>query len=248
MAADPDQEVIARADGPRFLLEARARSSRAFIFPIILGVVGAAILCALGVWQLQRLEWKEGILQEMEARLAADIVEIPANPTYETDNYRKVEVSGNLSGDELHVLTSRQPTGPGFRVIRKLETLDGRDILVDLGYVPETEKKARRQDGAIIVLGNLIWPDEKDWFTPLPNPDKNIWFAREVERMADALGTLPIMVAARETVPETEMIPMPVTLNIKNDHLEYAITWFGLMAVWILMTLYLLLRIKRDNA
>ncbi len=248
MATRANPEVIARADGPRFLLEAKANSSRAYIFPILLGLIGAAILCALGVWQLQRLEWKETILSEMETRLAADLIEIPSEPLYETDNYRGVEVGGELMGRELHVLTSLQPSGPGFRVIQKMETLDGRDILVDLGYIPEVDKNTERSKGALFIEGNLIWPDETDFFTPLPNPDKNIWFARDVEKMSKDLDTLPIMVVARTTLPETGLTPMPVSVNIPNDHLEYAITWFGLMAVWILMTLYLLLRIKRDNA
>lgn len=243
-----ERQVISRASGPRFLLEANAARAGGYIFPVLLGLIGAAILCWLGIWQMQRLEWKEGKLAEIEARLAADDVGLPIDPVFENDNYRGVEVGGQLVGPELHVLTSLKPSGPGFRVIRKLELLDDRHILVDLGYVPEVNKSAERSNGAVFVQGNLIWPDETDGFTPEPNLERNIWFARDVEKMAAALGTQPLMVAARSFVPEIETTPMPVSVNIPNDHLQYAITWFSLMVVWILMTLYLLWRIKRANA
>ena len=82
--------------------------NRRYIFPILLGLIGTAILLALGVWQLQRLAWKEGILADMETRLAA-----PAKPLPKAEKlnekrhrYRPVSVTGNLVGPELHVLTS----------------------------------------------------------------------------------------------------------------------------------------------
>ncbi len=243
-----DRQTIARTSGPRFILNAEVTTKRSYFFPLVIGIVGAAILCALGVWQMQRLEWKETILADIETRLSAELVPLPQNPIYENDNYRGVEVGGSLTGNALHVLTSLQPSGPGFRVIRKMETLDNRVIMLDLGYIPEVEKDAPNTDGAVFVEGNLIWPDETDSFTPLPNTDRNIWFARNVETMAEALGTEPIMVVARNLVPDFQTTPMPVTVNIANDHLEYAITWFSLMAVWIMMTLFLLWRIKRENA
>ncbi len=243
-----ERQVIARASGPRFLLEVESVSARAYIFPILLGVIGAAILCALGVWQLQRLEWKEAKLAEIQARLTTADVALPLSPTFEVDNYRGVEVGGEISGPELHVLTSLKPDGPGFRVIRRMETLDGRNILVDTGFVPEVHKNSERLPGAFLIQGNLIWPDETDGFTPEPNLDLNIWFARDVEKMAEALETEPLMVSARSLVPQMKTTPMPVTVNIANDHLEYAITWFSLMGVWIMMTLFLLWRIKRADA
>jgi len=243
-----ERQVISRASGPRFLLDAQTKSARGYIFPVLLGLIGAAILCALGVWQLQRLEWKEGKLAEIEARLSAEDVSLPEKPIYENDNYRGVEVGGQLDGPELHVLTSTKLDGPGFRVIRKLELLDDRKILIDLGFVPEISKDVERPSEAIFVQGNLIWPDETDGFTPEPNLDRNIWFARDVDKMAAALGTEPLMVSARSLVPELNTTPMPVTVNIPNDHLQYAITWFSLMVVWIGMTLLMLWRIKRADA
>ena len=242
------RKVITRAFGPRFILEAQKKSIRSYIFPVLLGLVGAAILCALGVWQLQRLDWKESIIADIDARLSVEPIGLPVAPSYDEDNYRGVEVGGKIVGPEVHVLTSKKPEGPGFRVIRKLELLDGRQILVDLGFVPEAAKDEERPEGSFLITGNIIWPDETDGFTPEPNLERNIWFARNVETMSEALNTDPIMVSARSTIPETPITPLPVTPNIKNDHLEYAITWFSLMGVWIVMTLLWVWRIKRADA
>lgn len=218
--------------------------SRRMVFPILLGVVGAAILIGLGTWQVQRLAWKEGILSEIDARLAAVPVPLPATPDPEADRYLAVTAIGTLTGPELHVLTSTKRGGPGFRVIRAFRT-DGRTILADLGFIPEAEKDAVRADVAATLTGNLLWPDETDGFTPEPNLERNIWFARDVPAMAAALGTQPVMIAVRASDPALDPVPLPVTLDIPNDHLQYAITWFSLAIVWIGMTLYLLWRIKR---
>lgn len=220
--------------------------TRRMIFPFLLGVIGAAILAGLGTWQVQRLGWKTEVLAGIEARMTAAPVAIPDAPDPATDNYRRVQAAGRLLDEELHVLITRKPDGPGFRVIRALYT-DGRRILVDLGTVPEADKSAARPGGELRIEGNLIWPDETDGFTPDPDTNKNIWFARDVAPMAAALGTAPIMVVASATDPALPPRPWPVGVNIPNDHLQYAITWFSLMLIWIGMTGYLLWRIKRGT-
>lgn len=219
---------------------------RGIVFPLILGIVGAGILCALGVWQLQRLAWKEGILDEISQRLSQPPMDVAVEVTENKDQYLGVALSGRLTGPELHVLTSRKPDGPGFRVIRAITTGDRR-IMVDLGFVSEADKTSPRPEMDIQISGNLLWPDEADGFTPDPNIERNIWFARETARMAEALQTEPVLVVASTVAPDTQTILMPVTINVKNDHLEYAITWFSLMLVWIGMTVYLVWRIKRAD-
>lgn len=219
--------------------------SRRLIFPLILGLVGAATLLALGVWQLQRLAWKNGLITQIETRLDADPVQLPSDPTQADDQFLSVEVGGQLVGPEIHVLTSIKGVGPGYRVIQRLDTLDGRAIMADLGFVPEADKDGARQTGAYFLRGNLVWPNEKDGFIADPNFEKNIWFARVNEDMADKLGTKPLLVVVSGVTPSRQERMMPVQANLTNDHLQYAITWFALMAVWIGMTLFLVYRIKR---
>ncbi|HCT33990.1 MAG TPA: SURF1 family protein, partial [Sulfitobacter sp.] len=98
--------------------------------------------------------------------------------------------------------------------------------------------------GPATVTGNLQWPRETDSFTPEADLKGNIWFARDVPDMAQTLGTEPVLLVARSSTPQPAGIsPLPVdTARIPNDHLQYAITWFSLAAIWLGMSLFFLRR------
>ncbi len=219
--------------------------TRRMIAPLVFGIVGVAILLALGFWQLRRLEWKEAVLAEIAGRLAAEPVDVPPDPTPEADQYLRVRAAGTLEAGELHVYTSAPGLGVGYRVIAPMTLADGRRVLLDRGFVPIGDKDAVRSPGAIAVTGTLAWPQETDAFTSDPDRARNVWFARDVPLMAAALGALPAMIVVATSDPPGGPVPQPVTVNIPNDHLQYAITWFLLAVVWTLMTGYLLYRIKR---
>lgn len=221
-----------------------------YLFALILGFGGLAVLLWLGFWQLDRLDWKETKLAEIDTRMAADPVPVPAQPEAAQHNYLRVTASGVLTGDELHVLTSEKFVGPGFLIVSKLTLPDGRSVLVDLGFVPEAEKDQARPMTEIIVTGNLLWPNEvDDWFTPDPDRSRNIWFARDLPAMAAAVDAEPVLIVASAVQPAPENMPSPVRVaaNVPNDHLEYAITWFSLAAVWLAMTVFLIWRIRRST-
>nr|WP_319247292.1 SURF1 family protein [uncultured Celeribacter sp.] len=216
------------------------------IFPIVVGVAGCAVLIWLGVWQLQRLEWKAGVLAEIEAQIGADPVSLPAeiDPSMK---YLPVQVRGQIAPGELHVLVSRKQIGPGYLIIAPFETSDGRRILLDRGFVGEAQKDAPRPPvpaaDMMTIVGNLHWPDDMNSSTPPPDRGRNIWFGRDIAAMAKALDTEPVLIVAREPTG-AGIEPMPVgTEGIPNDHMQYAITWFSLAIVWLGMTLFLLWRI-----
>lgn len=205
---------------------------------VIFGVGGLALLLSLGIWQVQRLQWKTAMLADIEARIAAEPEPLPTDPDPEADRYRPVTIAGEVTGQPLHVLFSAQELGAAYRLIAPFRTEAGRAILVDLGAVPADTKDVPRHFPPLAVTGNLHWPDETDSFTPDPERDRNIWFAREVALMARELETEPMLVVARATEPALEdvtQVPVGVT-NIPNDHLGYAITWFSLAAIWAGMT------------
>ncbi len=223
--------------------------TRRMILPLLFGLFGAAILISLGVWQMQRLAWKEGILAQIEAKISADPVALPLLPTKEADQYLPVTLTGTFTGEGLDVLVSRKEIGAGFRVIAVMET-DGRRVLIDRGFLRDEDRAAPRpgaQAGAVTINGNFLWPVEVDSFTPPPDPKTGLWFARDLPAMAKALNTEPLLVVQwTSSLDDPKVEAMPVdTTNIPNDHLGYAIQWFGLAAVWLGMTGYLLWRIKR---
>lgn len=219
--------------------------TRRMIIPLLIGLLGGAILISLGVWQLNRLAWKEAVLAEIDARIADAPVPLPAAPDPQADRYLPVTATGRFTGDQLDVLVSRKQIGPGVRVVEAFETQDGRRILVDRGFVRQDDRAVPRLSGAATVEGNLHWPDEVDGFTPPPDPATGLWFARDVTAMAAALDTETTFIVARKPTGG-EIEPMPVdSSGIPNDHMNYAITWFSLAAVWLGMTAYLLWRIRQ---
>jgi len=221
---------------------------RRLIVPLIFGFGGAALLVMLCVWQVQRLQWKQGVLAEISLRMEQDAGPLPAAPSDETDRYAPVVVEGVFNGEALHVLTSQRQGGPGYLVVQALETGDGRRILVDRGYVTETDKTAVFDAGPATVTGHLAWPRETDMFTPDANLERNIWFARDVDAMSEVLGTEPVLVVASLPTGDPSPRPVPVGIDIPNNHLSYAITWGLLAALWLAMTVYLVYRITRTEA
>ena len=207
------------------------------IIPMVFGLIGTVVLISLGVWQVQRLAWKQGVLAEIESRMGAAPVAIPETPDPERDKYLSVRVRGDVLDRHLRVLVSPKDKGAGYRIVSAMETAAGL-IMVDRGFVRVSVEAPPTAPASVEITGNLHWPDEVDGFTPEPDMAAGIWFARDVPRMAASLGTRPVLVIAAET-SETDPYATPLgldTADIPNDHLGYAIIWFSLAFIWVIMT------------
>lgn len=223
--------------------------SRRLLFVALIGVAGVAILIALGQWQLQRLAWKSGVLSEIEARLAAAPEGLPDAPVAAVDRFRPVALTGTISADEILVQSSLKGRGPGFLVIAPFEAEGGRRVLIDRGFIPVAARDAARPAGQAEIAGNLHWPDEVDAFTPDPNREAKLWFARDIASMAAELETEPVLGVVRDSslaVPGLVRLPLG-TAGIPNNHLSYAVQWFLLAAVWAGMTGYYLVSQRRTG-
>ncbi len=217
--------------------------------PLLFGLLGGAILVSLGVWQMQRLSWKQEVLADIEQRIAGAAGALPDQINPERDKYAPVLVTGKLVMPELHVLVGAKDLGAGYRLIQPLE-IGARRIMVDRGFIPLEAKDAPRDLGTVRLTGNLHWPQETDSYTPPPDLGKAIWFARDVPAMAAALETEPVLLVVRTQEGGTSegITPLPVgSAGIANDHLQYAITWFSLAFIWLAMTGYLLWRMGRPG-
>lgn len=221
---------------------------RKILFPLILGVAGCGVLVSLGLWQVERLAWKEGILADINSRLSAAPVPLSLDVTEAADEYTRVTLTGTPTGEELHVLVSGTEAGTGYRVISKVDTPLG-PILVDQGLLALDAKQAAPLSAPMEITGTLLWPDDQNSNTPAPDLAANIWFARNIDTMSASLETLPLMVVTTTTAPaDPRLTPLPVnTATIKNDHFEYAVTWFLLALVWAIMTLFLIARTIRPK-
>jgi len=206
-------------------------------FIVFIGFAGTACLLYLGKWQIDRLYWKVDVLKKIDQKIAAAPVLLPAEPSESVHKYLSVEISGQLLQESIRVLASKKRYGAGYRIIHVFRT-NGRRLLVDLGFVGLETDYDIDLNSDISLVGNLHWPDEVDSFTPEPDLENNIWFARDVERVASALQTEPILIILKDsTLKDKNIKPMPIdTTHIPNDHLQYAITWFSLAIIWALMS------------
>ncbi len=216
------------------------------VVPLVFGILGVGVLLSLGKWQLDRLDWKRGVLADIEARIDADPVPLPEDPDPEADRYLPVEVEGRIVGDALRVLVSQKRVGAGYRVISAFDT-GTRRVLVDRGFVAVDSDIPEPPNREVTVTGNLHWPDDRLDSTPENDESDNTWFARDVARMAEVLDTEPVLVITRDSFPKEDGVtPLPVdTSGIPNDHLEYAVTWFSLAFIWAAMTAFFIRRQMR---
>lgn len=218
-----------------------------FPFGLTLAVALAlALLVGLGVWQLQRLKWKEAVLAHVAALRTAPPQ--PAEPALDAlalgrdVDFTRIRLTcKGLAHAPFLQLYGLKDGEAGWRLISACETssLRYRTLLVDRGFVADTAqdrpKVAPGDTAPINITGILRRPDKASFVTPANDLAANRWFSRDVPAMARALGApqpAPIMLFAEtSTNPElAALVPAPLPGEIPNRHFEYALTWFGLAA------------------
>ena len=219
-----------------------------WLFIVFVAIPGFIALTSLGVWQTKRLAWKEALLANIDQNLSAKPMQLPQGPNKKQHNYRMVQIEGTFDKDALFVLTSTKEFGPGFRVVSPFNLEDGSKVLVDRGVIREDEKNELKTSiQNRLVTGYLFWPNETDYFTPEPNLKRNIWFARDLTKMSDFLSTLAVLVVATEDKLETKLKMQNPSINISNNHLQYAITWFMMSILWFGMSVYFVYKIDKKE-
>jgi surfeit locus 1 family protein len=225
-----------------------ARAARALLLPAVLSALGIAVLLGLGFWQLERRVWKEELIARVEARTRAPVAPVPAESEWPTlsadrDEYRRVTASGTFDhGREVHIYTvaSEQKgrhAGPGYWVMTPLRLASGAHVIVNRGFVPldrrdPATRPAGQIAGTVGVAGLLRMPEQANFFTPANDAARNAWYRRDPGEIARALGlerAAPFTIDA-DTTPNPGGLPQGggTRLDFPNDHLQYAITWFGL--------------------
>lgn len=229
------------------------RFFRPLFWPTVLTAAGMALLVGLGLWQVERLNWKRALMATIEARVAAPAVPVPMEaewPGLDTKGleYRRLRLAGTFRHDrEFHYFTQADDGTPGYDVVTPLTLASGGVVLVDRGFVPEEKKDpatrgAGQIEGAAAVVGIARAPQSRGGFTPADDPARNIWFTRDPGQMAKAAGLGPVA----PFYVEADATPNPggwpkggrTRLQISNRHLQYALTWFGLAGA--LLVIYLL--------
>jgi surfeit locus 1 family protein len=230
----------------------KRRSWRSLLLP---AVVVFGVLIALGTWQIERKAWKDRLIAALTERLAAAPIAVPALNTWPgldqaTEEYRRVKFTATFDlGKEALVYAAASAFRPdvsarGYWVFTPARLPAGAYVMVNRGFVPEARRDAAsRTDGQIAgpieITGAMRWPDPHNWFSPANDPLHNLWFARDPRAIADAKGigsVAPFYVELESPTPPGGL-PQPGKLVVlpRNEHLQYAVTWYGLALVLIVV-------------
>nr|RAV91062.1 SURF1 family protein [Aerococcus tenax] len=206
-------------------------------------VVALAILIGLGLWQIERLHWKLGLIATINERMAAEPIPAPLPASWpsldlKSLEYRHLRLTGRFdNAHELYYFTQDDDGTAGYDVVTPFALDTGGTVFVDRGFVPEARKdqatrKAGLIEGPTALTGVARAPQARGAFDAQSDPAKNIWFTRDPAAMAAALklaDAAPFYVEADAT-PNPGGLPVGgrTRVNIRNEHLQYAITWFGL--------------------
>ncbi len=214
---------------------------RPFLWLTIVTLPALLMLIGLGSWQLQRLQWKNDLISSFEARSAADAITIPAaNAELDDLEFRNLALHGVFQHDKETFLTGRTYEGnAGFHVVTPLLLDDGRIILVNRGWVSEDyrdpAKRAFSQiTGQISVVGILRRPGVKGYFVPENEPENGFWFTLVPSEINQhlGLGDAAIDRFYADALRTSDVVTLPIAaktkLNLRNAHLSYAMTWYGI--------------------
>ena len=234
--------------GPERVTVGAAVDQRRFPWAaLVFAVAGFVALVSLGTWQVERLAWKEGLIAAIDQRIHSAPRELAAIERQFADtgdvDYEPVTVSGTFDhAKERHFFATYEGQS-GFFVYAPLMLADGRAVLVNRGFVPYDRKDpATRKEGevtgvvTIVGLARNPLAEKPSMLVPDNEPDKNIFYWKDRDVMASSVGLDPTRLAPFfiDAGPAPNPGGLPVggvtIVDLPNNHLQYALTWYGLAA------------------
>jgi surfeit locus 1 family protein len=224
-----------------------------FTVPVLLLCLG------LGLWQIERLLWKEGLIAQRQAAVAAPPVALPRSlEEARRMEFRHVIAEGvYLHDKEVFLGATSESGGQGYQIVTPLREADGRIVFVNRGYIPgelkdPTKRSAGQTAGTVRVEGllRLPPPEKPAWFLPDNRPDLNYWFWVDLPAMSaeDKLARVAPFYIDADAAPNRGGWPKGgvTRLALPNNHLQYAITWFSLAIA--LIVIYVLFHRRKGEA
>lgn len=220
------------------------RDFKPSFWPTVFSVPAFLIMIGLGVWQLQRMEWKNDLITRLQTRMTMaplDARGVGADP--KAAEYRKVRLTGTFQHDkELHLLARSLNRNVGLQIVTPLRLESGEVVLFNRGWIPERLKDpARRAAGqvqGVVTVEGVVRLSEaglQSWFVPENKPERNVWLTMDVATMrrTSGAGDAPGLKAdqwfvAADAAANPGGFPIggQTRVNLPNDHLQYSITWF----------------------
>ncbi|HWZ67758.1 MAG TPA: SURF1 family protein [Stellaceae bacterium] len=227
------------AGAPRF---------RPLFWPTVFTVPVVLLCLGLGLWQIERLFWKRELISQRQAAVAAAPIVAPRSleKARNLEFHPIIDEGVFLHAKEIFLGATSEAGRNGYQVLTPLQESGGRIVFVNRGFIPaELKDPAKRSDGqiagAVRVQGLLRLPpaEKPAWFLPDNRADLNYWFWVDLPAMAAADGldrVAPFYIDADATPNPGGWPKGAVTrLALRNDHLQYAITWFSLAVALIVI-------------
>ncbi|MGE4244863.1 MAG: SURF1 family protein [Parvibaculaceae bacterium] len=225
---------------------------------LVFSLAALALCLALGFWQVERLEWKRAILAQMRERMAGE----PFSPADvesrlragEDIEFLRVGASGRFGEGQVRYFASHDGM-VGWHLVSPFQTTDGETVLVDRGFVPDralAEAAPAPKEPVTLTGIARAHADGRGFFTPADKPAEGIFYAWSPAAMAEGLhaGQSLGFILHAEPAPGAPQWPsprLPDPASIPNNHLQYAITWFGLALALAVITLLQLRRLRRPS-
>jgi surfeit locus 1 family protein len=244
------------------------------LIPGLFALIGLVVLLGLGTWQLQRKAWKEALIATLDKRLNDAPIALPpasqrSSLNQAADEFTRVRFTGAfLPGRRLNDTEreARLYTGasalrtdiksPGYFVFAPARLPDGSTVVVNRGYVADPHPTASTAPvplpmGPVEAVGVIRWPEPPGWFDTVHSDADDLWFVRDPLAMAARNGwgfVAPFYIDMEAPVPPGG-VPKPgsIQVHLRNEHLQYAITWYGLAAVLAVMFAIWAVRRRRGS-
>jgi surfeit locus 1 family protein len=222
------------------------------LFPTLFTLAALPVLLALAFWQVERLEWKKNLIAMIERNMASEPIDATTLiDLWPEKMYNRMRATGIFMHDkEMYRIAPSRDMKAGYHVLTPLKMNNGYIVLVNRGWVPiekrdpatrkETQTKSR-----VTVTGIMRIPGGPRWFQPANDPEKNVWYSFDLEMMEQKIGKaaefklVPYIIDADKTPPGVIPVGGQTQLDIPNNHLSYAITWFSLsLSLLVIYVIY----------
>ncbi|KQV43651.1 MULTISPECIES: SURF1 family protein [unclassified Rhizobium] len=245
------------------MAEVAAKGRARTVAAIVTVLVALAILLSLGTWQMQRLAWKEGLLAAIAERRAAppvDIAEIDRMAKAGEDvDYRAMTATGIYANSKERHFFATYEGRTGYYIYTPLQLADGRFLLVNRGFVPfDSKEPETRKEGQLtgeqtvrgLARSELL--EKPSWVVPDNDIAKNIFYWKDHHAMAESVGldsaqVVPFFLDADATPnPGGWPIGGVTQFDLPNNHLQYAMTWYGLALALVVISVVFVIK-RRKN-
>ena len=219
-------------------------SNKKLFSSLIYSSIAIIILVSLGTWQLERLRWKTDILTSMKTSLSLPPLEISNDIIKNINNYsyRQIQLTGSyLYTNHLTIYSKVLNKKVGKHLVIPFKTQYG-TILVNRGFIPKDYKIPDSSETEIIKINGIVkFQQSINYFTPQNNIFKNEWYYININEVSEYISVplLNFYIIEKNNIEEEYPVGSQYNINIPNDHLQYAITWFSLaLALSIFMNIF----------